>query len=477
METEDVRIEWLKCAQSSAYFVHNYCKIYDATAREWIPFHLWPKQADVLDELEHKLLIVALKARQLGMTWLVLCYILWRMLFHPAFTALVFSRREVEAIYLLSTSRLRGVYGRLPSWMQVRQIITDSSHVWQLSNGSVCYGFPTSAGDSYTAGFAFVDEADLVPDLDRLMNAVKPTIDGGGQMVLLSRVDKSTPSSLFKRTYVAARKGGSGWTPIFLPWYTRPERTQAWYGAQKADILSRTTALDDLYQQYPATDSEALLPPTLNRRIPFTFLSERFVAQVPLEVDSTFPDVPFLTVYCKPQYGVEYVIPADPAEGNPTSDDSVAYVFNEFGEECANIAGKIEPGVFASYLAELSNWYNNAKILPERNNHGHAVILALDTTHEMDVMLGWDDKPGWMSSSRGKALMYSTFVQTLRDGDVTLHTQEALDQLASIEGATLRAPEGQLDDHATTCALGAVALKGIGVLVQVGESLDANYRG
>src|SRR5262245_34537515 len=116
------------------------------------------------------------------------------MLFRPAAQGRLVSRRDDEATDLLA-HRLRGMYDRLPDWLKVASFPVDNDHEWQLSNGSRVLAFPTTAGDSYTATLAIVDEADLVPDLDRLMRAVKPTIDGGGRMVLLSRADKSNPPS------------------------------------------------------------------------------------------------------------------------------------------------------------------------------------------------------------------------------------------------------------------------------------------
>lgn len=475
---ERARLEWLKCKLSSAYFINEYCQIYDATEGTWIPFKLWPEQIQVLHELDNHKWVVALKARQLGMTWLVLCYILWKMVFHPAFTALVFSRRENESIYLLSSDRLRGIYKRLPEWAQVRQILTDSSHTWQLSNGSVVYAFPTSAGDSYTAGFVFVDEADLVPDLPALMNAVKPTIDGGGQIILLSRVDKKTPSSLFKRTYLAAKAGLTKWRAIFLPWWTRPERDQTWYEDQKADVFQRTGSLDDLYQQYPSTDDEALLPPTLDRRLPFTWLKQCFQLMDPIDPSEVNFYLPGLRIF-KPVYNLgEFFVSGDPAEGNPTSDDSVGHVLDiSNGEECAVLAGKFEPSVFAEYLAKLARYYNNAPILPERNNHGHAVIATLNTLDGAFCVKGVDDKPGWMSSNKGKALMYTNAADMFRDRELIIHSQETMDQLASIDGSTLRAPEDNHDDFAVSFCLGAIGVKQGDVNAEYGESPTEGYRG
>lgn len=456
----DIRIEWLKCSKSCAYFIHNYCKIYDATLGDWIPFHLWPMQLLVLHLLVNNRLNVILKARQLGQTWLVLCYILWRMLFKPVFTALVFSRRENEAIYLLGIQRLRGIYSRLPKWMKVKQVLANASHEWALSNGSIAYGFPTTAGDSYTASFAFVDEADLVPDLDALMNAVKPTIDGGGGMCLLSRSDKLTPNSLFKRTYMAAKEGKSPWKWIFLPWYANPARDAVWYAMQKDDILSRTGSLDDLYQQYPATDVEALAPPQLDRRIPYVWIQKCY-RELPVLRDSPF-QLPFLQLFKLPDFTHRYIIGADPAEGNPSSDDSVADVIDcTTYEEVGVLAGKVEPKVFAGYLFSLSRTFFKAPMMIERNNHGHAVILSLEEVYNYKSSLLWgeDHKSGWQTTTKSKDLMYSIGADILRDGGATIHCPKTMAQLALIEGSTLKAPEGEFDDYAVAFMLALMAAK------------------
>jgi hypothetical protein len=450
----EIRVEWLKCSKSAAYFIYNYCQIYDATEGDWIPFHLWPEQVAVLQALVAHPLNVILKARQLGQTWLVLCFVLWKMLFKPAFTALLFSRRENEAIVLLGKQRLRGIYSRLPKWMRVKQILQDASHEWALSNGSIAYGFPTTAGDSYTASFAFVDEADLLPDLDSLMNAVKPTIDGGGGMCLLSRADKTTPNSLFKRTYRAAKAGKSPWNAIFLPWSVRPERDAAWYATQKADILTRTGSLDDLYQQYPATDDEALAPPQLDRRIPYAWIMKCF-RETPVITDHGY-NLPFLELFTPLNIGHQYMIGADPAEGNPTSDPSVASVVdrNTLEEVCV-LDGKVEPKVFAGYLVSLSKIFRGAPLMVERNNHGHAVILALEEIYNFRnrLLCGEDRRVGWQTTSKSKELMYSNGADVLRDGRAIIHCPTTKTQLSLIEGSTLKAPEGEHDDHAVAYML------------------------
>src|SRR5262249_56574661 len=187
--------------------------------------------------------------------------------------------------------------------------------------GSRALPFPTTAGESYTATLAIVDEADLVPDLDRLLRAVKPTIDAAGRLLLISRADKGKPESPFKRLYRSAVAGESDWKPLFLPWHARPDRDAAWYAAQQRDVLARTGALDDVFEQYPATDAEALAPRTLDKRIAPAWLLQAYQHPRPLaHLPPEAPSIPRLEVYVLPDPSRSYALGADPAEGNPTSD-------------------------------------------------------------------------------------------------------------------------------------------------------------
>jgi len=246
-----LQAEYEACNKSFTYWLDRYGTLYDATARGWTRFRLWSSQAEVADSLARERLVIILKARQLGMTWLVVGRALWLMLFRPAATVLLFSQRDDEAVHLLGF-RLAGMYERLPAWQHVRSVSVRNAHEFRLSNGSAALAFPTTGGRSYTATLAIVDEADHVggsaggDSLDALLDAVKPTVDGGGSLVLLSTVDKDRPQSAFKRIYRAARQGESGWHAIFLPWSARPERDPAWYAAQRQDILARTGTLDSL---------------------------------------------------------------------------------------------------------------------------------------------------------------------------------------------------------------------------------------
>ena len=458
--SRDERIERLKCLRSPCYFLDTYGRVYDAAKRGWVAFRLWPAQREVLEAMHSSPLVAVLKARQLGLTWLGVGYALWLMICRPGATALLFSRRDDEAVHLLDF-RLRGMYERLPRWLAGSEVTTSSAHEWRLSNGSAALAFPTTGGRSYTASLALVDEADFVPDLDGLLNAVKPTVDGGGKLVLLSTADKSRPESAFKRVYRGAQAGDSGWKALFLGWRCRPERDEGWYARQRAEALARTGSLDDLWQEYPATEMEALAVRSMEARFPVAWLQQ--IAECGMRLEGCGPAIPGLSVYQAPEEGQEYVIGADPAEGNPQSDESAATVVDKNGWEMACLAGRFEPAVFAGYVGQLSGYYNRAAIMVERNNHGHAVLLWLQEHGGKTLLRGRDEKAGWLTTPQTKALMFDQAAERFRAGEARVRSEATLRQLEGIEGTTLAAPAGRRDDRAMSLLLALAGIKtGIG---------------
>ncbi|MCO5214346.1 MAG: hypothetical protein M9936_31990 [Caldilinea sp.] len=454
MDERERKAQWLACSLSPAYFADRYVRIYNASVKAWIPFALWPAQLGVMNDLQQNQYVVMLKARQLGMSWLCLTYALWLMLFRPAATVLIMSKRDDEAVELLQ-ERLAKMYWELPAWMQAKVVVRESAHDFVLSNGSRAKAFPTSGGRSYTASFVLLDEADFLPDLAGTLNALRPTVDAGGQLVMISTVDKALPQSPFKEIFRSAWYQGEGqYKPIFLPWYTRPERTRAWYDAIALDMFKQTNSSDNLWQEYPETVEQALAPLQLAKRIPFAWLEACQEKEAKAVTGGGAPAVPGLVVWRRPQDGHLYVIGADPAEGNPTSDDSAATVLDaDTWEEVASFRGKWEPEIFAGYIDQVAQWYRRAAVMPERNNHGHALILALQTSGRTQILVGTDDKPGWLSTTRGKTILYDLAAQVFHDGDTVVRTPQTVAQLAAIEADTLRAPEGLMDDLADSYAL------------------------
>ena len=171
-----------------------------------------------------------------------------------------------------------------------------------------------------------------------------------------------------------------------------------------------------------------------------------------------------------PRDGGLYVIGADPAEGNPQSDESVACVMDAVtGDQVACWAGRFEPATFAAGLQALSEWYGSGGaagvgVLVERNNHGHAVLLALREAGAAGVLRGLDGQPGWLTTAKSKALAVDAGADLLRDGAAAgrppkVRDPETLRQLTAFSGSRLAAPPGDHDDRCMAWCLAAAAAR------------------
>lgn len=453
---------WLHKAKLNFPFFCSHCQIETTQdgeggiteAKRWEPFNLWPVQKEVSDTLVTAREAVILKARQLGFSWLLIAFALWKMLRHPVAHVLLFSQGDAECMALLS-QKMRPMYERLPWWLKQPDDSTlkNDAHEWLLPNGSRVQVFPSTkrGARSYTGTLAIIDEADWIDDLQRIINAVQPAVDAGGQLVVMSTIDKDKPQSAFKQLYRAARDGQSTFKAVFRGWDTRPGRDEAWLARKRASM-----PVDTVFQEYPATDTEALAAKTADVRLPLDWLNACYQEREPLQKHAG-PATLALRVFVVPVPGRKYVVGADTAAGNPTSNNSSLTVLEDVsGEQVACLTGKFEPATFAAHIDAVGVWYNGAAIMVERNNHGHAVIQWLQEHSRLPLLRYDDGHAGWHTTTKGKALLWSATAEDLRDKDVTIHDKETYEELSSIEGSTLSAPKGQADDRAIGFACAVV---------------------
>lgn len=246
--------EWDLCADDAAHFVNAHVVIDEPQIDigSTIAFKLWPEQARALAEMAVHRLVIILKSRQIGMTWLVLAYILWLCLFRPGRVALLFSKKERDAHELVR--RIRVMYYRLPGWLQARvPLLKPNTGELEWANGSrvESHAATKGAGRTYTASIAFCDEFAFLEWGDEVYTALKPTVDGGGQLILNSTANGE--SGLFAEIWRKAVAHVNNFWAIFLAWQADPRRTPEWRKAVAEDAISTATDL----QEYPNTPEDA----------------------------------------------------------------------------------------------------------------------------------------------------------------------------------------------------------------------------
>ena len=252
-------IEYLKCAADVAYFTHNFCVIDDAQGHGdgsgVMPFALWPAQVGVLWKFQSVKLLIVLKARQLGISWLACAYALWLCLFQNGKVVLIFSKGQKESIELVR--RVQAMYNRLPPWLldACPKLTKNNTEELAWSNGSRVTSFPAnkSAGRSYTGSLAILDEAAYLEYASDVYDGLKPTIDAGGQLLVISTANYI--GNLFHRLWTAAKAGLNNFETVFLPWWSRPGRDLSWRGRQDVEMSDPSKAP----QEYPANPTEAFI--------------------------------------------------------------------------------------------------------------------------------------------------------------------------------------------------------------------------
>lgn len=448
-----------RCKADPVYFTDRFGQIDDAQGHGdgsgTMPFNLWPSQADVMRELKANRLVLLLKARQLGISWLCCSYALWLCLFHSGKVVLLFSKGETEANELIR--RIQALYDRLPEWLRITLpgITKDNTQVIEWGNGSRIQSFASSKGGgrSFTASLVIMDEAAFIMWADEIYTALKPTIDGGGQLIVLSTANGL--GNLFHLLWTRAVAGLNRFKTIFLPWWSRPGRDEEWYAAQ----VTEYTDPAKVKQEYPATATEAFIASS-RARFDNEWIEAQAANVVEPIVPRTLPDalraLPGLRVYKLPEAGRKYALAADVAEGLVHGDYSAAVLIDaETWEEIASLHGHWEPDVYAGYLMVLAEFYS-AVLGVERNNHGHAVLATLKIKNAKNVYEGFDKKRGWLTNLQTKPLSIDALAEGLRDGLVKVRTQAALDEMQIyriLDDGKTGAPDGYNDDWVMAWAI------------------------
>ena len=188
-----------------------------------IPFEPYPYQVERAEAWEGHASEVIGKARQLGFSWLVAAYMVWRAMFH-GWAVGYYSRGEKEARHQIK-GRVEFVWKHLPR--HIRGKYTKSDTLLEFADGGSILAFPGTedAGVGYTFQLIVADECAFHAYGAQNYAAYRPTLSAGAQFLAISTADPELgPSGFFWELYTDAEDGLNGYDAVFVPWYARPER-------------------------------------------------------------------------------------------------------------------------------------------------------------------------------------------------------------------------------------------------------------
>lgn len=260
-------------AENPMYFMDEYMYVEDKDdpeAKGITKLAMWPMQREAFQEILDNRLNIILKARQLGLTWLALGYIVWGMLTQPGFEAIGISKTDDDSMELCR--RVDFIFRHLPGWM-VQERTKENKNLqipFPMTYDSskhevVLYRFDgeparfkskaaaEDSGRSLTGNVIMLDEWAFQQWAAGIWKAGYPTINRptGGKVIGISTAKLGT---FFHTTWIKAEVYGLH--RIFLPWYARPDRDEAWYEQTKRAMGEGKAYL----QEYPTTPEEAFSP-------------------------------------------------------------------------------------------------------------------------------------------------------------------------------------------------------------------------
>ena len=468
-----------------AYFIDTYCVIDDAQeiggTGGTTPFKLWPAQRGVVEEVHANDRVIILKARQLGISWIVCAYVLWYCMTHVGKVVLIFSKTKDDSKEMIR--RITALYVRLPEWLRAECPVTGRPHTGSISftNGSRIKSFPSNptAGAGETASIVVMDEAAKMKFGKALYDNIKPAIDNGRTKLIMLSTAYGV-SNIFYTIWKKSVDKLNNYHTIFLPYWARPGRDQAWYD----NILRDSSDPDEVRENYPRNALEAFLSSGRVRFQSIWILRQEEKRQEEIRAGISGPiiledyvlqyqttqwfgilrSIDRLDVFRPPTRTRRVAIGCDVAEGLEKGDFSCATVIDvDTLEELACAHGHWEPDEFAEICFKLGMAYRGW-IVVERNNHGHTILSKLrtlcaeyDVDPELLIAVGPDGAQGWLTKNQVvKASCIDEIAIGLRDGLLTVRSVATLMELQEyrkLRDGKTGAPEDSFDDRVMSWAV------------------------
>ena len=450
-------------------------KVQDKDTKRLVPFDPLPMQIKIFDAVKagHKRIII-LKARQVAATTGAKMVLHWLAYTTPyaAMHAIV-SMRDDSATSLMDDNRRW--LEHLPKLLQ-RPLIRRSS-------GQIAYGDTeaslqaftsrsTTGLRSFTPAAALISEAAYAPDLEEVLAQIDAAVGDG---LLIVESTAANPNDFFSSLIRGAPE--NGWHLLTMFWHEHPLYSDP---DSDFDAAEFEASLSDSEKSLRTAYSLTLNQLHWRRRTMKRLGSEhKFRREYPANIDDCFIDreggyfeeeiLSQVTVLEhqlhgehhgreieKPHPHDRYVIGVDIGGGAGGDYSALAVVSVATMQPVyTERSNKVTPQAWAHRAIQVASRYNNALVLAESNNHGHAFLLEMQncgyTQQWRDPATG---KP-WVTTLQSKLDAYAT----LREA---LPLVKMMDRPTWLELRSLtippgkiapEAPKGGYDDAAMAVAL------------------------
>ncbi|MEK7501118.1 MAG: hypothetical protein AAB642_03270 [Patescibacteria group bacterium] len=227
--------------------------------------------------------------------------------------------------------------------------------------------------------------------------------------------------------------------------------------------------LDKFKQEYPITIEEAFIASSS------TVIPKELIEFQRKYIREPIQEVNGIIYYEHLKSNHYYSLGADPAEGIGQDDSAFTVIDKMTGREVAHFANnQIPPDLFAGKIMKAAEYFNNAIVVLEINNHGLAVLNELNRLGYMmifrqryydKVSKDFTRRVGWKTTAVTKPLMIDEFIKALREEEVGISTATTVGQMFTFVHTdepgrhSMGAETGQKDDRLISAILAWQGLK------------------
>jgi len=413
------------------------CKINDAEKNCTIEFEFWPHLVELVDVFKRERLVIVLKSKQIGISYILAFYALWKALANPGFNCLVLSAGQIPAARLLDKCKF--AYLNLPEWFRTvvpREKWSETEITFPtLSSRITALPSTETPGVGETSSLVIIDEWDFHPYPESDWATAEATASGGGQIIGVSTILKSKPNSKFKQLYRQAMQGENNFYKMFLPWNVRPDRDDKWLEDRKLSYLDEPWRVAE---NYPSTEEEALS--ALGGRSFFdTKTLERLLAQSrdPIETQQGM-----VHVYQKFEPMLSYAAGADIS--GQGEDYQALWILQRRGltaEESLVIhSNQILPDTFAYISSQECVKYNSPLLAGEANAVGLTYLLKLQEYNYRSIFFRDKErtKIGWYTDENTRERMLYDLAEALQKGQLIIRYKPAILEMFDFQWVEVR---------------------------------------
>ena len=439
LTTTEIYKEYARCLSSPIYAIETYLETFDKTQEGFVPFHLFPRQKEIIHAYEAHRFNIVTKPRQAGVSTTTAAYLSIKVGFadvdNPEAILIIANKQELAFEFL---AKIKDFLSQLPRWVWGNEyygnaknesksiFLTDSKKEIKLPNGSRVKAVATSkdALRGFTPTFLVMDEAAYIDNGAEVFGAALTALGTGGKATLIS-----TPrgmDALYYKTYDQAKQKKNNFNIIEMKWYEdlRYNKDLRWYKDDQIVVETEFTfdsynrMINDGWKPTSSWYEQMCLGMNNDAKMIAQELDVSFIGSGGNVIDEAYIDFqnkhnvkdPMFThgaeneiwIWEAPQEGHQYIMGVDVSRGDGEDSSTIVIVDFTTMEQVMEYQGKIQPDLLAQIVEEYGELYKAYTVVDVTGGMGVSTVLKL---LEFDYKrLHYDTAGGKILSARQREL-------------------------------------------------------------------------